>query len=131
MINIDLKAIFINYSALLCFVPRILYYVYITALVAVLIARTIQHQVLNKYACHGSAAHQMQWKGWKPSFWLLLFWSRSALCNVHKKGHDQLHLERPVLQRFAFQGLSVLKDPCFLTFRDLCRNTFKCCLYEA
>lgn len=53
--------------------PMTLCYVYITALVAVLIAGIIQHQGLNKYACHGSAVHQIQWKGWKPSFWLLLF----------------------------------------------------------
>lgn len=63
MINIDLKAIFINYSALLCFMPMILCYVYITALVAVLIAGIIQHHGLNKYTCHGSAVYQVQWKG--------------------------------------------------------------------
>lgn len=71
--NIDLKAIFLNYSALLYFVPMILCYVYIAALVVVLIAGTIQHQVLKKNIFNGSAVHQIEWKGWTPSFWLLLF----------------------------------------------------------
>lgn len=49
VLNIDSKATFLNYWAVLCFMWMILYYVFATALAAALIARGTQHLMLNQY----------------------------------------------------------------------------------